>query len=58
MSCEPGSLGCHSVLAASLGWRSGGRFGAASTAEEVTEGMDLAGRVYLITGASSPSGAS
>jgi WW domain-containing oxidoreductase len=56
MSCEPGSLGCHSVLAASLGWRSGGRFGAASTAEEVTEGMDLAGRVYLITGASSPLG--
>ena len=43
MSCEPGSLGCHSVLAASLGWRSGGRFGAASTAEEVTEGMDPPG---------------
>ena len=51
MSCDVGAVDCRTVLATSLGWPTGGPFGAASTAEDVTEGADLTGRVYMVTGA-------
>ena len=65
MSCEAPSaaaVNCTTVLAQALGWStsaSGGvgdpstapRFGSSSTALEVTEGLDLSGRVYIVTGA-------
>ena len=56
MTCETGVFGCRSALAASLGLATADHddafaFNANSTAETITEGLDLAGLTYLVTGA-------
>jgi WW domain-containing oxidoreductase len=56
MTCETGGFGCRSALAASLGLATADHddvfaFNANSTAETITEGLDLTGLTYLVTGA-------
>ena len=56
MTCETGAFGCRSALAASLGLATADHddvfaFNANSTAETITEGLDLTGLTYLVTGA-------
>jgi WW domain-containing oxidoreductase len=56
MTCEAGGFGCRSALAASLGLATADHddvfaFNANSTAETITEGLDLTGLTYLVTGA-------
>ena len=56
MTCETGVFGCRSALAASLGLATADHddvfaFNANSTAETITEGLDLTGLTFLVTGA-------
>ena len=56
MTCETGAFGCRSALAASLGLATADHddvfaFNANSTAETITEGLDLTGLTYIVTGA-------
>jgi len=62
MACETSTLGCRGALAASLGLATADHdgafaFNANSTAETVTEGLDLSGLTYLVTGATGALGA-
>lgn len=56
MACRAPTGGCRTVLAASLGIGTPDTddvfaFNATSTAETISEGLDLGGLTYLVTGA-------
>tara|TARA_B110000977_G_scaffold167412_2_gene216005 strand:+ start:18198 stop:19604 length:1407 start_codon:yes stop_codon:yes gene_type:complete len=62
MACQAPTGGCRNVLAASLGMASPDiddvfAFNATSTAETISEGLDLSGLTYLVTGATGGLGA-